>query len=146
MQPHDTQQGMPQQGMPQQGMPQQAMPQQGMPQQGMPQQGMPQQEMPQQGMAYGTPQQGMAYGTPQQGMQQGMAYEMPVSDVDWMTTLLLAILVGGLGVDHFYSGKTGTGVLKLLTLGGCGIWSIIDVVMLVTESYKDGNGLLIKKQ
>jgi TM2 domain-containing membrane protein YozV len=133
MQPHDLQQGMPQQGIPQQGMPQQGMPQQGMPQQGMPQQGIPQQGMPQQGM-------------PQQGMPQGMAYGMPVSDVDWMTTLLLAILVGVLGVDHFYSGKVGTGVLKLLTLGGCGIWSLIDVIMLVTESYKDGNGLVIKKQ
>ena len=92
-------------------------------------QGMPQQEMPQQAM--------------QQGMQQGMPMN---SDKDWMTTLLLAILIGSLGVDHFYAGKTMTGILKLITLGGCGIWALIDIIMIVTESYKDGNGLVIKKQ
>ena len=75
-----------------------------------------------------------------QDAQQGTA-----TDKDCMTTLLLAILVGGLGVDHFYAGKTGTGVLKLLTLGGCGLWALIDIIMIVTESYKDGNGNIIKK-
>jgi len=76
-----------------------------------------------------------------QDAQQGMA-----SDKDWMTTLLLAILVGALGVDHFYAGKIGTGILKLITFGGCGIWALIDIIMIVTESYKDGNGNIIKKQ
>jgi TM2 domain-containing membrane protein YozV len=94
--------------------------------QGMPAQGMPAQGMPQQGM-------------PQQGMPMN-------SDKDWMTTLLLAILVGGLGVDRFYAGSIGLGILKLFTLGGCGLWALIDIIMIVTESYKDGNGLVIKKQ
>ena len=88
-------------------------------------------------------------GMPAQGMQQqGMQQQgMPMnSDKDWMTTLLLAILVGSLGVDHFYAGKTMTGILKLITLGGCGLWALIDIIMIVTESYKDGNGLVIKKQ
>tara|TARA_B110000444_G_C18660463_1_gene510502 strand:+ start:636 stop:884 length:249 start_codon:yes stop_codon:yes gene_type:complete len=80
---------------------------------------------------------------PQGMQQQGMPMN---SDKDWMTTLLLAILVGGLGVDHFYTGKTMTGILKLITLGGCGLWALIDIIMIVTESYKDGNGLVIKKQ
>ena len=83
-----------------------------------------------------------------QGMQQGMpAQGMPMaSDKDWVTTLLLALLLGTFGVDHFYAGKIGTGILKLITLGGCGIWALIDVIMIATGSYKDGNGLVVTKQ
>ena len=80
---------------------------------------------------------------PQGMQQQGMPMN---SDKDWMTTLLLAFFLGFLGVDHFYTGKTMTGILKLITLGGCGLWALIDIIMIVTESYKDGNGLVIKKQ
>tara|TARA_B100000767_G_scaffold273384_1_gene303326 strand:+ start:958 stop:1221 length:264 start_codon:yes stop_codon:yes gene_type:complete len=84
-----------------------------------------------------------------QGMQQGMpaqGMEMMASDKDWMTTLLLAILAGTLGVDRFYAGSIGLGILKLITLGGCGLWALIDIILIVTEGYKDGNGLVIKKQ
>jgi TM2 domain-containing membrane protein YozV len=62
------------------------------------------------------------------------------SEKDWMVTLILAILVGGLGIDRFYSGSILLGVLKLFTLGGLGLWWLIDLIMLVTGSYKDGNG------
>ena len=62
------------------------------------------------------------------------------SDKDWMVTLILAILVGGLGIDRFYSGSILLGVLKLFTLGGLGLWWLIDLIMLVTGSYKDGDG------
>ena len=82
-------------------------------------------------------------------MQQGMpaqGMEMMASDKDWMTTLLLAILAGTLGVDRFYAGSIGLGILKLITLGGCGLWALIDIILIVTEGYKDGNGLVIKKQ
>ena len=65
------------------------------------------------------------------------------SDKDWVVTLVLAILVGGLGIDRFYSGSILLGVLKLFTLGGLGLWWLIDLIMLVTGSYKDGNGLPI---
>ena len=62
------------------------------------------------------------------------------SDKDWMVTLILAILVGGLGIDRFYSGSILLGVLKLFTLGGLGLWWLIDLIMLVTGNYKDGAG------
>jgi len=65
------------------------------------------------------------------------------SEKDWIVTLVLAILVGGLGIDRFYSGSILLGVLKLFTLGGLGLWWLIDLIMLVTGSYKDGNGLPI---
>ena len=67
------------------------------------------------------------------------------SDKDWMTTLLLSIILGGLGVDRFYTGHMGLGVLKLLTGGGCGIWWLIDIFKIVTGSFVDGDGNVIAK-
>jgi hypothetical protein len=59
---------------------------------------------------------------------------------DWLTTLLLCFFLGGLGVHSFYTKKTGIGVAQLLTLGGCGVWALVDLIMIITESFRDGNG------
>lgn len=59
---------------------------------------------------------------------------------DWLTTLILNIFVGYLGVHRFYTGNIGIGVIQLLTAGGCGIWVIIDLILIITGDYKDGNG------
>lgn len=52
----------------------------------------------------------------------------------WSTALLLSFFLGGLGVDRFYLEKTGTGILKLLTFGGFGIWSLVDFILILTKS------------
>lgn len=58
----------------------------------------------------------------------------------WIVALLLSIFLGSLGVDRFYLGKIGTGILKLLTLGGLGLWWLIDVILIATGSMRDANG------
>ncbi len=53
---------------------------------------------------------------------------------NWFVALILSFLFGPLGVDRFYLGCVGTGVIKLLTFGGFGIWAIIDFIRLLTGS------------
>ena len=67
-------------------------------------------------------------------------YWGPVSDKDYLTTLLLSLLLGQLGVDRFYLGYTGLGVAKLLTFGGCGVWWLIDVILIATGKVPDVDG------
>lgn len=59
---------------------------------------------------------------------------------DWLITLLLCIFLGAFGVHRFYTKQIGIGILQLITAGGCGIWVIIDIILIVTDSYRDGNG------
>jgi len=59
---------------------------------------------------------------------------------DWLTTLLLCIFLGSLGVHRFYTKHTVIGVVQLLTLGGCGIWTLVDLIIIITGSFKDADG------
>ena len=67
-----------------------------------------------------------------------------MSDKGFVPTILLCFFLGALGVHRFYVGKIGTGILQLLTLGGLGIWVLIDFIIIVTGSFKDASGLPIK--
>lgn len=59
---------------------------------------------------------------------------------DWLTTLILCIFLGVFGVHRFYTGHIAIGLIQLFTLGGCGIWWLIDLVMIATGSYTDSYG------
>ncbi len=66
-------------------------------------------------------------------------YEV-VSEKSYVVAFLLSWLVGFLGIDRFYLGYTGLGVLKLITLGGCGIWALIDWILITFGALKDSDG------
>ncbi len=68
----------------------------------------------------------------------------PVSDKGFVPTVLLCFFLGVLGVHRFYVGKIGTGILQLLTLGGLGIWALVDFIIIVTGSFKDKQGRYVK--
>jgi len=68
------------------------------------------------------------------------------SDKDFVITLLICVFLGGLGVHRFFVDKIGTGVLMLVTLGGLGIWWIIDIILIVTSSFEDSEGRVIVYQ
>ena len=78
------------------------------------------------------------YGQPQYQQQYGY---LQSQQKDWLTTLLLCLFLGWIGVHRFYTGHIVIGVIQLLTLGGCGIWALVDLIMILTNSYKDSNGL-----
>lgn len=65
----------------------------------------------------------------------------------WLITILLCFFVGSLGIHRFYNGKIATGVIQILTLGGFGIWLIVDLILIVTQNFTDrqGNKILINK-
>jgi TM2 domain-containing membrane protein YozV len=62
-----------------------------------------------------------------------MAKKSEVRKVNWILCLIISVLFGGLGVDRFIMGKIGTGILKLITFGGLGVWWLIDVILIATK-------------
>ncbi len=57
-----------------------------------------------------------------------------------LTAILLSVFAGTLGVDRFYLGYTTLGVVKLLTVGGLGVWTIIDLIMICTDQLRPADG------
>ena len=69
-----------------------------------------------------------------------------LSDKGFVPTILICFFLGGLGIHRFYVGKIGTGIAMLLTLGGLGIWTLVDLITIVVGKFTDGEGKLIKAQ
>lgn len=63
----------------------------------------------------------------------------------FVPALLLCFFLGTFGVHRFYVGKVGTGILMLLTLGGLGIWALVDFVMIAVGSFTDKQGMQLRR-
>jgi TM2 domain-containing membrane protein YozV len=63
-----------------------------------------------------------------------------ISPKSRLAALLLCIFFGVFGVHRFYVGKVGTGILQLITIGGLGIWAMVDVILIVVGSFTDADG------
>ncbi len=77
------------------------------------------------------------------------AGQVPVMAIEpqksWLATVLLCQFLGTLGVHRFYTGRIISGIFQLLTFGGFGIWVLIDLIMIYTDSFKDDMNLLLTR-
>lgn len=77
---------------------------------------------------------------PRCGVPQPAVTAIPESDRRILPAFLLCFFLGVFGVHRFYAGKILTGLLELVTFGGFGIWWLVDMILIITGSFKDGDG------
>lgn len=65
---------------------------------------------------------------------------------EYAPAILICLFLGGFGVHRFWVGKIGAGILMLLTPGGLGVWTLIDLIMIITGKFTDPEGRVIKSQ
>ncbi len=58
---------------------------------------------------------------------------------------LLCFFLGSLGIHRLYVGKVGTGILMIITFAGLGIWTLIDLIMIVFGNFKDKKGRYVQR-
>jgi len=61
----------------------------------------------------------------------------PISPQSRAAAALLCWFLGVIGIHRFYVGKAGTGVAQIFTLGGLGVWALVDFIMILTGSFRD---------
>ncbi len=104
-----------------------------------------QQYAPQQPRMPYTPQNGQ-YGNQNNGHYYGNGNMYGNTEThDWLVTLLLCFFLGGLGVHRFYTKNYVAGILQLISGGGCGVWYLIDLILILVDGYTDGNGNKLKR-
>ena len=64
----------------------------------------------------------------------------PVSPLSRLGALLFCLFLGYFGAHRFYAGKIGTALLMILTLGGFGIWVLVDCILILVGSFEDSEG------
>jgi TM2 domain-containing membrane protein YozV len=82
----------------------------------------------------------MAVACPNCGVLQPVPLAFAESDKRILPAFLLCFFLGVFGAHRFYAGKIGTGLLQLVTFGGLGIWWLIDLIMILVGSFRDGDG------
>jgi len=75
----------------------------------------------------------------------GVAVKSEIQKNRWIIMMILCWFFGILGIHRFYSGHIATGVIQLLTLGCCGVWTLIDFIIIASGNFKDANGDLISQ-
>ncbi len=68
------------------------------------------------------------------------------SDKDWLTTFLLCWFLGLLGIHRFYVGRTGSAIAMIFTMGGLGIWTLVDWIVILCGNFKDKDGKVITRK
>ncbi|MFD3457786.1 TM2 domain-containing protein [Streptomyces sp. NPDC058691] len=69
----------------------------------------------------------------------------PLSDKSKVTAGLLQLFLGGLGIGRFYTGHTGMAIGQLVTLGGCGVWALVDAILFFTSNDRtDAKGRVLR--
>jgi TM2 domain-containing membrane protein YozV len=68
-----------------------------------------------------------------------------ISNKKWGPVLVLCLLLGLIGFHRFYVGKAGTAIFMLLTLGGFGIWTLVDLIIIIIGEFTDEDGKKIKR-
>lgn len=82
---------------------------------------------------------------PHCGVRRLPAPGVPQEGREWLVALLLCIFTGGWGVHRFYTGHILIGMLQLLTCGMCGLWTLIDVILIATGVYTDVDGKPLRR-
>ena len=70
--------------------------------------------------------------------------ENGISDKSGIACLLFLLLLNPFGIHRMYVGKVGTGILFFLTLGGLGLWWLVDLILLCVGSFTDADGNTVK--